>query len=122
MIHSHISEDAVHQLQGKLGLRCASNSVSCIGKEKSQGHVGMYNYTGNDFGHKSVELSKEWWCNKYFSLLKNHAIVKAFGTLGTLPNEQCSLTDGELHKDIKALEEFMCMPYDKDGPYALPAL
>ena len=100
MIHSHISEDAVHQLQGKLGLRCASNSVSCIGKEKSQGHVGMYNYTGNDFGHKSVELSKEWWCNKYFSLLKNHAIVKAFGTLGTLPNEQCSLTDAELQRDI----------------------
>ena len=96
--------------------------MSCIGKEKSQGHVGKHNYTGNDFGHKSVELSKEWWCNKYFSLLKNHAIVKAFGTLGTFPNEQCSLTDGELHKDIKALEEFMCMPYDKDGPYALPAL
>ena len=65
----------------------------------------MHNYTG-----------------KYFSLLSNHAIVKTFGSLGTLPNEQCSLTDGELHKDIKALEEFVCMPYDKDGPYTLPAL
>ena len=48
--------------------------------------------------------------------------MKAFGSLGTLPNEQCSLTDGELHKDIKSLEEFMCMPYDNDGPYTLPAL
>ena len=48
--------------------------------------------------------------------------MKAFGSLGTLPNEQCSLTDGELHKDIKAFEEFMYMPYDKDGPYTLPAL
>ena len=76
----------------------------------------------NDFGHKSVGLSKEWWCNKYFSLSSNHAIVKAFGSLGTLSNEQCSLTDGELHKYIKALEEFMCMSYDKDGPYTLPAL
>ena len=32
--------------------------VSCIGKEKSQGLVGMYNYTGNDFDHKSVRLRK----------------------------------------------------------------
>ena len=88
----------------------------------SQGHVGMHNYKGNYFGHKSVELSKEWWCNKYFSLPSNYVIVKAFGSLGTLPNEQCSLTDGELHKDIKVLEELMCMLYGKDGPYTLPAL
>ena len=96
--------------------------VNCIGKEKSQGLVGMHNYTGNDFGHKSVRLSKERWCNKYFSLPSNHAIAKAFGSLGTFSNEQCSLIDGELHKDTKALEEFTCMPYDKDGPYILPAL
>ena len=60
--------------------------------------------------------------NKYFSLPSTHAIVKAFGSRGTHSNEQCSLTDGELQKDIKVLEEFICMPYDKDGPYTLPAL
>ena len=75
--------------------------MSSIGKEKSQGYVGMHNYM-DDFDHKSVGLSKEWWCNKYFGLPSNHIIVKAVGSLGTLPNEQCSLTNGELHKDIKS--------------------
>ena len=98
------------------------SNVSSIGKEKSQGYVGMHNYTDNDFGHRSVGLSKEQWCKKYFNLPSNHAIVKVFGSLGALPNENCLLTDGELHKDIKSLQEFMCIPYDKDSPNTLPAL
>ena len=96
--------------------------VDSIGKQKSQGLIGMHNYTGNDFGHKSVGISKERWCNKYFSLPPNDPIVKAFGSFGTLSTEQCSLVNGELHKDIRALEEFTCMPYSKDGPLQIPAL
>ena len=97
--------------------------VHSIGKEKSQALVGFHNFTGNDYGHKYVGISKERWCNRFFSLPSNHDIVKAFSSLGTLSSEQCTLTnDGNLHEEIKALEEFTCMVYDKDGPKSLPAL
>ena len=98
------------------------NRVNTIGKEKSQGLIGMHNFTGNDFGHKSVGISKERWCNKYFSLTPNHAIIKTFGLLGTFCHPQLSLVDDEFHDDIKALEEFVCMGYDNNGPYQLPSL
>ena len=97
--------------------------VETIGEEKSQALLGFYDFTGNDYGHKWVGVTKERWSNRFFSLPSNHCILKAFSSLGTLTSEECTLTaDGNLHEKIKPLEEFVCMVYDKDGPKSLPSV
>ena len=97
--------------------------VQTIGKEKSRALVGFHNFTGNDYGHKYVGITKERWSNRFFSLPSNHCILKTFSSLGTLTSEECTLTvDGNLHEKIKPLEEFTCMVYDQAGLKSLPSL
>ena len=101
------------------------NRVECIGKKKSQGLVGLHNFTGNDYGGKFVGISKDRWSKLYLGLPENDEIVRTFGLLGSLTAEECSLKkDGTLHETVRPLERFTSMGYDRDakGPHTLPEL
>ena len=94
--------------------------VKTIGKLKSQGLIGVHNFTGTDWGGKFVGVSKRRWGSTYMDLLSNDPIVIKFGLLGSLTAEELMMENESLHENIQPLEKFVCKVYNKDGPATLP--
>ena len=96
--------------------------MNTIGREKSQGLLGFHNFTGNDYGHKFVGITKKKWSKIYLDLPSHDSIVGAFSQLGILSPEHFTFEGGELHESILPLERFTCMGYCENGPFTIPAL
>ena len=93
-----------------------------IGQEKSQGLIGLHNFTGADWGGKFVGVSKKTWINKYLALDATDPIVNSFRMLGTGTLSSNCLLDGELPDEVKPLENFVRSVYSSTGPKTLPDL
>ena len=95
--------------------------VHAIGSLKSQGLIGLHNFTGADWGGKFVGISKKTWVSAYMKLDENDPIITCFRQLGEsiIPME---LVDDELPPKVKDLEKFVCQVYSPNGETNLPAL
>ena len=115
----------LHFLTGK-GAKSRSINVCermmAIGQEKSQGLIGLHNFTGADWGGKFVGVSKKTWINKYLALDATDPIVNSFRMLGTGTLSSNCLLDGELPDEVKPLENFVRSVYSSTGPKTLPDL
>ena len=95
--------------------------VHAIGILKSQGLIGLHNFTGADWGGKFVGISKKTWVGAYLKLCESDSIVDSFRQLGegSIPSE---LVADDLPPQVKALEKFVCQVYSSTGEIQLPAL
>jgi len=95
--------------------------VHAIGSLKSQGLIGLHNFTGADWGGKFVGISKKTWVGAYMKLDESDPIVTCLRQLGDgiIPTE---LVDDDLPPQIKDLERFVCQVYSSTGETNLPAL
>ena len=97
--------------------------VRCLGHEKSLAMVGLHTLTGEDHGNKFVGITKSTWCKMFFGdLQSDDPIVEALGNLGSLTTDQCTMTENDFPTHLKPLEKFICMGYDKSGPFTIPEL
>jgi len=95
--------------------------VEIIGPNKCKGLIGLHNFTGADWGGKSVGISKKTWVSTYMKFDENNPAISCFQELG----QGCiaaDLINGELPTQVKALEGFVCQVYCGTGPITLPAL
>ena len=68
-------------------------------------------------------MSKNRWCKAYLELPSDSPIVEAFGRLGSLSPEECTLQDSNmLHETIRPIETFVSLVYKAEGPFTLPDL
>ena len=58
--------------------------VTAVGKKKSQGLVGLHNFSGADWGGKLSGKTKKTWINKYVDLNEDDPIIGSFRELGTI--------------------------------------
>ena len=95
--------------------------VHAIGILKSQGLIGLHNFTGADWGGKFVGISKKTWVDAYMKLDENDPIITCFRQLGDgiIPSE---LVDDDLPPQVKDLEKFVCQVYSSTGEIDLPTL
>ena len=95
--------------------------VEIIGPNKGKGLIGLHDFTGADWGGKSVGISKKTWVSIYMKFDENNPAIRCFQELG----QGCiaaDLINGELPTQVKALEGFVCQVYCGTGPITLPAL
>ena len=68
-------------------------------------------------------VSKSRWCKTYLELPSDSLIVEAFGSLGSLSLEECTLqANSMLYDSIRPIEAFVCLVYKAEGPFTLPDL
>ena len=95
--------------------------VNTIGIHKSQGLVGLHNFSGADWGGKFVGISKKKWADAYLKLKEDDLVVACFGQLGNSPI-RAELVDNDLPPHVKQLERFVCQVYSSMGEVDLAAL
>ena len=95
--------------------------VNTIGIHKSQGLVGLHNFSGADWGGKFVGISKKKWADAYLKLKEDDLVVACFGQLGNSPI-RAELVDDDLPPHVKQLERFVCQVYSSMGEVDLAAL
>ena len=95
--------------------------VLTIGLHRYQGLIGLYHFTGADWGGKFVGITKKTWVKAYMALDDDHPAIDCFRKLGDglIQNQ---LANGELPTPVKDLEKFVCQVYCKAGPTTLPEL
>jgi len=95
--------------------------VHAIGSLRSQGLIGLHNFTGADWGGKFVGISKKTWVGAYMKLDGSDPDVTCFRQHGDgiIPTE---LVDDDLHPQVKNLERFVCQAYSSTGETNLPTL
>ena len=81
----------------------------------------LLDFTGADWGGKFVGKTKESWIKAFMELDSEHPVLQCFKKLGE-GNIQTNLINGELPRDFKPLEEFVCRVYNSKGPKSLPKL
>ena len=97
--------------------------VNVVGTAKSQGLVGLHNFSGADWGGKFVGISKKRWTDRYLELESDDPIVETFCQLGSFTNDELTpLPNNKLHDKVKYLETFVCQVYLGKGPRTLPEL
>ncbi len=96
--------------------------VKAVGLSKSQGLVGLHNFTGADWGGKFCGVSKKTWISKYLALPENDTIITAFKILGNGQISSSTLIDGNLPEEVRAIETFVCSTYCTQGSKILPSL
>ena len=56
-----------------------------IGRHKCQGLIGLYNFSGVDWGWKFVSIIKKIWIGAYMKLDEDDTSVNCFRELGEGP-------------------------------------
>jgi hypothetical protein len=95
--------------------------ANAVGIHKSQGLIGLHNFSGADWGGKFVGITKKTWVAAYMKLSENDPIVSSFRLLGQGPIP-AKLINGELPHELQDIEQFVCRVYSSSGPRTLPAL
>ena len=95
--------------------------VRVIGRHKSQGLIGLHNFSGADWGGKFVGISKKTWVGAYMKLQDDDPAIDCFRNLGEgqIPTD---LVNGGMPQQVKGLEPFICKVYCPTGPTTLPEL
>lgn len=81
--------------------------VCLLGIQKSQGLLGLHNFSGADWGGKFVGISKRTWVNSYLALDDDDPIINSLIRLGNGLLSSTHLVDGELSEEIKSVEKFV---------------
>ena len=95
--------------------------VTAVGKKKSQGLVGLHNFSGADWGGKLSGKTKKTWINKYVDLNEDDPIIGSFRELGTIQLPQSTDCTQYSHQ-VKFLVSFLCSVYSSNGPKTLSGL
>ena len=82
-----------------------------LGIRKSQGLLGLHNFSGADWGGKFVGISKRTWVKAYLALDDDDPIIYSFIRLGKGPLSSTHLVDGKLPAEIRGVEKFVCQVY-----------
>ena len=85
--------------------------VLTVGKEKSQGLIGLHNFSGADWGGKFAGISKKTWIKSYLALDENDTIIKSFQKLGEVPIDSDNLLRCDIPTEFLPLETFTCLVY-----------
>ena len=56
--------------------------VLTIGLHRYQGLIGLYHFTGADWGGKFVGITKKTWVKAYMALDDDHHVIDCFRKLG----------------------------------------
>ena len=95
--------------------------VNANGVLKSEGLIGLHNFTGADWGGKFVGISKKTWVEAYMRLAETDPIVTCFRQLGSGVLTPEFIFD-DLPPQVKKLEKFVCQVYSSLGVMDLPTL
>ena len=90
--------------------------VHAVGSLKSQGLIGLHNFTGADWGDKLMGISKKTLVGVYMKLDGSDPVVTCFNQLGD------GIIPTELRPQVKDLERFVCQVYSWTGETDLPIL
>ena len=72
--------------------------VHAVGIYKSQGLIGLHNFSGADWGGKFVDITKKTWIGAYMKLEEHDPVVTSLGNLSTHLYHLSSWTVNCLHR------------------------